>query len=134
MAIEFVKMPTQSFRKPSMTDLPYDLGKKEKTFDTVPGIEIANFAINECYVREHPDWKGLGLIIFRDFIRELAMQVAAISGTMVLYIFALPFESLIRRYKEKYKFLRLNVAEENDLHNRLKPFYDQSCVFMYQML
>ncbi|SEA89769.1 hypothetical protein SAMN05216349_1476 [Oribacterium sp. KHPX15] len=109
-------------------------GKLETTFDTVPGIEIANFAVNYEYVRDHPDWKGIGLIVFRDFIRELASRVAAISGTMVLYIFALPFESLIKRYHDKYKFLRLDEAEEKDLHNRIKPFYDRSCVFMYQIL
>ncbi|SEA89751.1 hypothetical protein SAMN05216349_1475 [Oribacterium sp. KHPX15] len=28
MAIEVVKTPAQNFGKPSMTDLPYDLGKR----------------------------------------------------------------------------------------------------------
>ena len=109
-------------------------GNIQITFDTLPGMEIANFAINETYLKSHPEWKGIGIMIFNNFIRVLANQVAAISGTMVLYIFALPFESLIERYRKVYSFLRLEKADEDDLHKRLKPFYDQSCIFMYQML
>ena len=109
-------------------------GNTQITFDTLPGMEIANFAINNTYLKGHPEWKGIGIMIFNNFIRALADQVANISGTMVLYIFALPFESLIDRYRKVYSFLRLNKTDEDDLHKRLKPYYDQSCIFMYQML
>ena len=109
-------------------------GEVEVTFDTIPGIEIANYAVNDLYVKAHSDWKGLGVINIRDFIRELALQSASISGARLLYIFALPFKSLIKRYHTSYHFLRLDDLEEDDLHKRLKPFYDRSCIFMYQLL
>ena len=54
-------------------------GNVQKTFDTVPGIEIANFAINNSFVLKHSEWKGLGVMIFDSFIRPLASQVASIS-------------------------------------------------------
>ena len=111
-----------------------DDGNIQITFDTVPGIEIANFAVNNAFVVKHPEWKGLGVMIFDSFIRPLASQVASISGTMLLYIFALPFDSLIDQYRKAYRFLRLEKKDEDDLHKRLKPFYDQSCIFMFQML
>ena len=109
-------------------------GESEITFDTAPGIEIANFGINDHYISAHPGWKGIGAIIFKEFIRELAMQSASVIGAKLLYIFALPFDSLIKRYHSSYHFLRLDDQEEDDLHKRLKPFYDRSCIFMYQML
>ena len=51
----------------------------------------------------------------------------------MVYIFALPYEHLIERYKT-YGFQRLPESEENDLHRRLKPRYDESCKFMYLLL
>ena len=92
---------------------------------------LSNYLQN---VVKHPEWKGLGVMIFDSFIRPLASQVASISGTMLLYIFALPFDSLIDQYRKAYRFLRLEKKDEDDLHKRLKPFYDQSCIFMFQML
>lgn len=103
-------------------------------FDTVPGIEIANFAVNEKYQEKHPTRKGIGAIIFRDFIRRLALRVAEVAGAKVLYIFALPYEKLIRNYHDRYCFVRLREKDEEALHNRLKPAYDEFCIFMYQML
>ena len=35
------------------------------TFDTVPGVEMANFAVNHTYLSNHPELKGVGLIIFK---------------------------------------------------------------------
>ena len=126
-----IKSGMVSLNEREITD---ESGNTQITFDTLPGLEIANFAINEAYLKGHPQWKGIGIMIFNNFIRSLADQVAAISGTTVLYIFALPFDSLIDRYQKVYSFLRLDQVEEDDLHKRLKPFYDQSCIFMYQML
>ena len=34
-------------------------------FDTLPGIELANFAVNNEYQARHPETKGLGLMIFK---------------------------------------------------------------------
>ena len=102
-------------------------------FDVVPGIEVANFAVNEEYIQKKPDLKGLGITIFVDFIRPLVKDVSQRVGVKVIYLFALPFERLIRRYMQ-YGFERLESDNEADLHKRLKPRYDEGCVFMYQML
>ena len=95
---------------------------------------MSNFAINNAYLEVHEGIKGLGILIFRSFIRPLALESAGIVGSALLYIFALPFESLIARYQRVYSFHRLESVEEDDLHKRLKPFYDNSCIFMYQVL
>ena len=102
-------------------------------FDIMPGIELANFAINNRYTQRHPDSKGMGLSIFNDFIWPVVMDVAERVGVKIVYIFALPFEGLIQRYI-KYGFTRLEAIHEAELHQRLKPRYDSECIFMYQML
>ena len=102
-------------------------------FDTLPGIELANFAVNDSYVRRNPDLKGMGSSIFSDFIRPLIVSVSRLVGVKFIFIFALPFESLIRRYCE-YGFMRFETTQETELHQRLKPRYDSECIFMYQML
>ena len=43
------------------------------------------------------------------------------------------YDELISRY-EKYGFSRLAEQYEVEIHNRLKPEYDESCTFMYRML
>ena len=103
------------------------------TFDTIPGIELANFAVNYEYLKNHPELEKIGIIIFNDFIIPTIQDVAKYVGVKIIYIFALPFESLLKRYN-KYGFRRLNRASEVKLHKRLKPEYDKSCVFMYQVL
>ena len=107
--------------------------KTVTVFDTLPGAEIANFAVNDAYKERHRSMKGIGLIIFDSFIIPLINQSSKTLGLKVLYIFALPFESLIDRYKE-YGFTRLDDEYEDDLHKRVKPFYDRSCIFMYRLL
>ena len=102
-------------------------------FDIMPGIELANFAVNNGYIQRHPNSKGVGLSIFDDFIWPVVMDVAERVGVKIVYIFALPFEGLIQRYI-KYGFTRLEATHEAELHQRLKPRYDSECIFMYQML
>ena len=102
-------------------------------FDTIPGVEVANLAINQEYLKMHPELKGLGLIVFNDFILPTVQDVAESIGIKIIYIFALPFGRLIDRYKE-YGFQRLDSSSEMELHRRLKPNYDKNCVFMFQLL
>lgn len=102
-------------------------------FDTLPGIELANFAVNNEYLKKNPASKGLGLLIFNEFIFPIVEDVSNRVGAGVLYIFALPFLGLIRQYN-KYGFRRLEAEHEHELHKRLKPRYDSECIFMYQML
>ena len=107
--------------------------EEEETFDTIPGVEVANFAVNDTYLQNHPELKGTGLIIFNDFIVPVIQEASKSVGVKIVYIFALPFERLINRYKE-YGFLRLDSASEEELHKRLKPNYDENCIFMFQQL
>ena len=103
------------------------------TFDTLPGIELANFAVNGCYIEKHKNLKGLGKIIFTDFIVPIIEETSRSVGIRIIYIFALPIEKLMNRYKQ-YGFVRLDQQSEDELHKRLKPGYDENCIFMYQAL
>ena len=105
----------------------------EVTFDTIPGVEVANFAVNNTYLRNHPELSGTGLIIFNDFIVPIIQEAAKSVGVKIIYLFALPFERLIETYVN-YGFLRLDSAAEDELHKRLKPQYDEDCIFMFQQL
>lgn len=102
-------------------------------FDTLPGVELANFAVNRSYVRNHPEMKGLGSIIYQRFIHPIVERVAEAIGVKTLYVFALPYDELIARYEE-YGLIRLDESNERKVHSRLKPFYDESCIFMFEML
>lgn len=109
------------------------MGVFRRSFDSVPGIELANFAANGEYKRRHPEYKGFGKLVFKDFIIPCAQEAAGLIGIKYLYIFALPEESLIRNYAG-YGFLRLPKRHEAWLHRRIKPRYDHRCIFMYQSL
>ena len=106
-------------------------GKLE--FDTLPGVELANFAVNSRYLEKHCNMKGIGSVVFGDFVRPIITDVAKSVGVKMIYIFALPYERLIDTYKT-YGFLRLSIESEKALHIRLKPSYDNGCIFMYQQL
>lgn len=106
---------------------------KKVSFDILPGIELANFAVNDVYIHNHPNAKGIGLLIFLDFIIPIVRRVSVEVGVRIIYIFALPFESLINIYRD-YGFKRLSKSNENQLHRRIKPSYDENCIFMYQMI
>ncbi|MBR1657092.1 MAG: hypothetical protein IJ697_01320 [Synergistaceae bacterium] len=101
------------------------------SFDTLPGVELANFAVNNTYLSGHPGMKGLGMMFFSDFILPIVEDVSCSIGAKILYIFALPRDTLIDHYKT-YGFMRLKKKQEKQLHRRLKNNYDESCIFMYR--
>lgn len=102
-------------------------------FDTVPGVELANFAIDGNFRKAHPEARGCGKAIFTDLVLPVVGRAAEVVGVAVLYIFSLPENRVIANY-ETYGFRRLREDAERSLHTRLKPRYDQQCVFMYTML
>lgn len=108
-------------------------GTEKTDFDTVPGIEVANFAVNSGYMDKHPEAQGSGILIFTHFIQPIIRQVSREIGVKVIYLFALPVERLIARYSE-YGFQKLSDKDEEALHKRLKPTYDDSCIFMYKVI
>ncbi len=101
-------------------------------FDTVPGVELANFAVNNEFVKKY-DAHGVGIVIFKDFVKPIIMESSKNIGIKIIYIFALPYDRLIKTYQH-YGFARLSEKSEAELHQRLKPVYDQSCIFMFQTL
>ena len=105
----------------------------EREFDTLPGVELANFAVNSAYVEKYPYQKGVGYVIFKKFIIPMIDATSENVGVKMVYIFALPYGRLMKRY-ERYGFCRLSDSQETDLHKRLKPRYDESCKFMFLVL
>ena len=108
------------------------IGNKEY-FDTIPGIELANFAINNTYLKNHPGSRGCGYVVYQRLIKPILYEVSERIGVYLFYIFSLPIDSLIKRYGE-YGFKRLSMKYEEALHARLKPNYDAGCIFMFQEL
>ena len=104
-----------------------------KEFDSVPGVELANFAVNSSYIKNHGNRKGLGAAIFEYCILPTAKKAQEVIGIKFIYIFALPYLDLINRYKA-YGFSRLNRLQEKNTHVLIRPRYDQGCIFMYQTL
>ena len=101
------------------------------TFDSVPGVELSNFAVNSSYREAHEEYEGLGKIIFSYFILPIVKEVSQRIGVYLLYIFALPYKRLIENYKEM-NFVRLSAFDEYFIHRRIKPRYDKNCIFMCQ--
>ncbi len=110
-------------------------GKRHVVFDTVSGIELAEFAINQNYVESHPDYKGCGLIIFNDFIVPICEKVQELAGCEILYGFSVDTEGkLLSRYLSEYGFERLDPESEAKVQERLRPYFDKGCVFIYQKI
>lgn len=86
-----------------------------------------------AYINKYPYQKGVGYVIFKKFILPMIYEAGKYIGIKMVYIFALPYDRLMNRYR-RYGFRRLSETEENDLHRRLKPRYDESCKFMYLLL
>ena len=102
-------------------------------FDSVPGIELANFAVNGLYKEAHEEYEGIGKIIFLDFILPIVKKAAKYIGIKYIYIFALPYDHLINYYKT-LEFTRLSFLEELFMHRRIRPRYDRRCIFMAQKI
>lgn len=105
----------------------------ENSFDSIPAIELANFAMNANYRKKHPEVTKLGFYIFRSFILPLANAMSSYIGVNSLYIYSLPIEKLIKHYKTM-GFSRLPKEQEKFVQNHVKPKYDEGCIFMYQNL
>lgn len=102
-------------------------------FDSIPGVELANFAVNGAYKRNHPEIQKTGTYIFLQFVIPTVKEAAEYIGIDILYIFALPYKELVKYYKH-LGFSRLNRMQERSMHRRIRPNYDEGCIFMYQQL
>ncbi len=100
---------------------------------TVPSVELSNFAVNSAYREGHPEVKRLGEQVFRRFIIPTVKYGAELFGIQALHIYALPEDELLVHYGS-FGFSRLPQEMEAYIHQHLKPDYDESCIFMYQLL
>ena len=105
----------------------------EGYFDTIPSVELSNFAVNALYRANHPEVKQIGEILFRSFILPTVQHIQNFVAVKALYIYALPEDKLISHY-QKLGFSRLDDEEEKFVHSHIKPKYDADCIFMYQIL
>ncbi len=99
----------------------------------IPSIELSNFAVNDTYRERHPNVQNIGESIFKSFIVPLAKHIQTLTGAQALYIYALPEERLINHYGS-FGFTRLAEEDERFVYDRIKPAYDEDCIFMYQIL
>ncbi len=101
--------------------------------DSLPAVELANFAVNSAYKAAHKEQTGIGSIIFLDFVLPIIKMAADRVGICIVYIFALPYSKLIKYY-ETLNFRRLGKVEEAFIHRNYKPRYDEGCIFMSRPL
>ena len=106
---------------------------EENDFITMPSIELSNFAVNANYRTNHPESKFLGSVVFSEFVLPIAKYISDFIAVKVLYIYALPENSLIKHY-ETFGFNRLDAEQEKFVHAHVKPDYDEGCIFMYQFV
>lgn len=102
-------------------------------FHTIPGVELANFAVNAEYRKKHPEIEKIGRTTFYSFVLPLVDCVRSISGAKALYIYALDEERLMNYYASM-GFYVLPPEDEKFVHTHVKPKYDAECIFMYQIL
>lgn len=102
-------------------------------FDSIPAIELSNFAVNQKYREKHPDVSKLGTYTFEYFVLPIVQCMAKYIGVNALYIYALPNDKLIAHYR-KMGFSRLPPKQEQFVQFHVKPKYDEGCIFMYQIL
>ena len=100
---------------------------------TIPSVELSNFAVNSSYKKNHPEMPRIGEQVFRSFILPTVNYGAQLFGIQALHIYALPEDDLIDHYST-FGFSRLPHEMEAFIHETSKPSYDDSCIFMYQIL
>ena len=107
----------------------------KKGFESLPAIELANFAVNEKFNKDllYEFEESIGNMMFVDFILPIVKKATVHIGASVLYIFSLPYGKLMKHYT-KMGFMRLPQWVERKVHKRIKPNYDKNCIFMYQMI
>lgn len=105
--------------------------REDDLFDTIPAIELANFAVNNVYRSDGGKIARVGAYAFRKFVQPIVKCVADLIGVKYLYIYALPEGKLIQYYNW-LGFVRLPHDAEAFVYSHVKPAYDQGCIFMYQ--
>lgn len=101
-------------------------------YSVLPGIEVANLAVNKTYTDKHPEASHkLGAFVFRNYVMDKVLEAANLIGARVVFIYALPKDDLMAYYSTELGFTRLPKEIEDALHRTMKPDYDENCTFMY---
>lgn len=59
------------------------------SFDSTPAVELANFAIIYEYIKAHPVAKGVGKIVFNDFVKYVVKNASNWIGINIYLYFRL---------------------------------------------
>lgn len=104
------------------------------SFNNSPGVEVANFAVNDAYRDAHNEIiPQIGKYVFSEFIYPIIQDLSKTLGIAYIYIFALPQNRLLKHY-ESMGFIRMDADLERFLHRHVRPKYDRGCIFMYQKI
>lgn len=101
------------------------------SFDTYPGIELANFAVNDNYKKAYGVIPKMGSYMFDSFILPIVKDISSRVGAKYLYIYALPENRLMEHY-QTMGFSKLPKKQAKFVYRHVKPAYDKYCVFMWQ--
>lgn len=103
--------------------------------ETIPGIEISHFAVNDAYREKHSKNgvlpKGLGYYLYPEFIYPIICKVKQKLGVRILYLYAAGDETLKNYYQKVFGFSRLIDSP------KIVPvtsYYDDYCEFMFLLL
>lgn len=103
---------------------------------TMAGIEISHFAINDNYRKKHGELKKLGKFLYPTFVFPIIKKVSKEIGVKLAYLYAAdssPGETkkLVEYYQDTFGF---DVLEEGSRYIPVTSYYDNGCIFMYQIL
>lgn len=76
--------------KAGLVSINEERGEGAAEFGTIPGVELANFAMNKTFRNSHEHAKGCGGVVFRRLVLPLVERAAQVVGVAALYIFSLP--------------------------------------------
>ena len=104
-------------------------------FDTGSACEIVNFAVDKNYKERKDAIPLIGKKIFEEVIlRRLRMIEEAGMPIEYIILYALPRFRLIWYYIEVLGFRRLPLIEEGKVQRRIRPRYDNQCIFLYKKI
>ena len=124
------------FRNDNKENLAREQGVKLVP-DTLSGIEIAHFAINDKYRKSHSKngilVKGLGKYLYLDFILPIIRKANKLVAAQILYLYAADSskdKKLVEYYNKTFMFKTV----DNENYKPVTSYYDNDCIFMYRLL
>ena len=97
-----------------------------------PGVELAYFGVNERYIEDHPENKGMGIQVFEKMIIPIAKEMRSFAAVKGIFGYAVNGTTLMDRYVNSYGFNRLSPENEERLHQSYRPNTDGDCIFIYK--